>query len=158
MRNQRKPKTVTTPRVRVPVPSPLALSSGHGFRAVLPALVLSALGFGRIATLASAMPPDQRHEKPYALIFGTVWGPDDHPLYGVKVKIRRVDRKKAHWELYSDHNGEFAQKVPAGRALYLVQADLKGYKYHTSKELKLGAEVKVHIENDERADIGLHLK
>jgi len=37
--------------------------------------------------------PDQR----YALIFGTVWGPDDHPQYGVKVKIRRADQKKAHW-------------------------------------------------------------
>jgi hypothetical protein len=140
------------------VPSPLALSSRHGFRAVLPALLLSALCFGRIAAPANATPSDNKHEKPYALIFGTIWGPDDHPLYGVKVKLRRADQKKAHWELYSDHNGEFAQRVPAGQADYLVQADPKGYKHHTGKELQLGPEVIVHIENDERADIGLHLK
>ena len=25
-------------------------------------------------------------DKPYALIAGTVWGPDDHPVYGVTVR------------------------------------------------------------------------
>ena len=95
---------------------------------------------------------------PYALIFGTVWTPDNRPLYGVKVKIRRADKKKAHWELISDHNGEFAQRLPAGRADYLVWADLKGYKFPNSKQLQPGEEVKVHVEGDERVDIGLHLK
>ena len=54
----------------------------------------------------------KKSEKPYALIFGTVWGPDNHPLYGVKVRIRRADDRKPRWELYSDHDGEFAQRVP----------------------------------------------
>ncbi len=80
------------------------------------------------------------------------------PFTAVKVKIRRADQKKARWELYSDHNGEFAQRVPVGPADYLVWADLKGYKSPSGKELHLDAEVKVHIENDEREDIGLHLK
>lgn len=110
------------------------------------------------AAKVSAHPADQRPDKPYALIFGTVWGPDDHPLYGVKVKIRRADQKKAHWELYSDHHGEFAQRVPPGPADYLVWADLKGYKSPAGKELHQDAEVKVHIDNDEREDTGLHLK
>ena len=100
----------------------------------------------------------QRPDQPYALIFGTVWGPDNHPLYGVKVKIRRADQKKAHWELYSDHNGEFAQRVPPGPADYLVWADLKGYKSPAGKELHQDGEVKVHVDNDERQDLGLHLK
>jgi hypothetical protein len=100
----------------------------------------------------------KKSEKPYALIFGTVWGPDNHPLYGVRVKIRRADDKKPRWELYSDHNGEFAQRVPAGRADYLVWADLKGYKSSAHNELHSGTEVMVHIEYDERADIGLHLR
>ena len=103
-------------------------------------------------------PSYQRPDQPYALIFGTVWGPDDHPLYGVKVKIRRADQKKAHWELYSDHNGEFAQRVPPGPADYLVWADLKGYKSPSGKELHQDGEVKVHVDNDERQDLGLHLK
>ena len=58
--------------------------------------------------------------EPYALIFGTVWGPNDRPVYGVKVKIRRSRDKKAKWELVSDHQGEFAQRLPAGKADYVV--------------------------------------
>jgi len=105
-----------------------------------------------------AAPVYQRPDQPYALIFGTVWGPDDHPLYGVKVKIRRADQKKAHWELYSDHHGEFAQRVPPGPADYLVWTDLKGYKSASGKELHQDEEVKVHLDKDERQDLGLHLK
>ncbi len=101
---------------------------------------------------------DQKPDKPYALIFGTVWGPDDRPLYGVKVKIRRADQKKPRWELMSDRRGEFAQRVPPGPADYLIWADLKAYKSPTGKELHQDSEVKVHIDNDERQDTGLHLK
>jgi hypothetical protein len=96
--------------------------------------------------------------KPYALIMGTVWGPDDRPVYGVKVKIRRADQKKAKWELMSDHSGEFAQRLPAGKADYVVWADTKGLKLLNGKKLALAPEVTVHIQSDERADIGLHLK
>ena len=103
-------------------------------------------------------PVYQKPDQPYALIFGTVWGPDNHPLYGVKVKIRRADQKKAHWELFSDHNGEFALRVHPGPADYLVSADLKTYKSLTGKELRQDGEVKVHVDNDERQDLGLHLK
>jgi len=93
----------------------------------------------------------QPKEKPYALIFGTVYGPDDRAVYGVKVKIRRTNEKKAKWELYSDHHGEFAQRVPAGEADYIVWADVKTAKGSSPPE------VKVHVINDERQDIGLHL-
>jgi hypothetical protein len=105
-----------------------------------------------------AAPLYQKPGQPYALIFGTVWGPDDRPVYGVPVKIRRAEQKKAHWELYSDHSGEFAQRVPPGPADYLVWADLKGFKSASGKELHQDGEVKVHVDNDERQDIGLHLK
>lgn len=100
----------------------------------------------------------QDPRKPYALIFGTVWGPNDRPVYGVRVKIRRADQKKAKWELYSNHQGEFAQRLPAGKADYIVWADLKGFKSMSGKELSPGEQVTVHIEADERQDIGLHLK
>jgi hypothetical protein len=98
-------------------------------------------------------------EKPYALIFGTVWGPDDHPVYGVTVKIRRAKdkAKKVRWELYSDHNGEFAQRVPAGESDYILWADLKRFKPADGKPVHLVQEVTVHVYNDEREDTGLHL-
>jgi hypothetical protein len=96
---------------------------------------------------------------PYALIFGTVWDPDGRPVYGVTVKIRRADEKKTRWETFSNHTGEFAQRVPLAKADYIVWADLKGTKLPSGKILKAGAEVPVHIEGDrnERVDIGLHL-
>lgn len=129
-------------------------SSLINFRLLIVALCLVAIDVSAVR----AAPADPKHDKPYALIFGTVWGPDDHPLYGVKVKIRRADQKKAHWEQYSDHHGEFAQRVPPGPQDYLIWADLKGYKFHNGKELRQDGEVKVRVENDERQDVGLHLK
>ena len=91
------------------------------------------------------------------MIFGTVWGPDNHPVYGVRVKVRRAREKKVRWELSSDHNGEFAVRLPAGREDYVVSPDLKGFKTLQGKKLQPGQDAQVHIENDERADIGLHL-
>ena len=98
--------------------------------------------------------------KPYALIVGTVWGPDDRPVYGVTVKIRKATDKpkKVRWEVYSDHHGEFEQRLPAGEAEYIVWADLKGYKPADGQPLHLAKDVTVHIYNDERQDIGLHLE
>ncbi len=93
----------------------------------------------------------------YALIFGTVWGPDNHPVYGIKVEIHRAPGKKPHWELYSDHSGEFAQRVPAGEADYIITADLKGVKTTDGRTLHLQEPVTVHVEYDERVDMSLHL-
>lgn len=94
-------------------------------------------------------PPDNK--KDYALIFGTVWGPDSRPVAGVPIKIRRASDKKAKWELMSNHSGEFAQRVPVGEQDYVVQADIKTPKGQPKPE------VTVHIEGNERKDIGLHL-
>jgi len=94
---------------------------------------------------------------PYALIFGTVWGPDNRPVYGVPVKIRRVPDKKPSWELISDHSGEFAQRVPAGKADYVLSTDPKGVKTTDGQRLHLAEQVTIHVEYDERVDTGLHL-
>ncbi len=109
---------------------------------------------------ASAQFGAREKPKPYALIYGTVWDPDGHALYGVKVKIRwATDKdKKVRWELYSNHTGEFAQRLPVGKADYIVWADVKDYKLPSGRKLKPGPEVTVHIEDDERSDIGLHLE
>jgi hypothetical protein len=140
-----------------PPASPVARISSC-IEVLLIALLLVAV-FPRKASAdgAPSPTPDKRHEKPYALIFGTVWGPDDHALYGVPVKVRRANEKKVRWHLVSDHNGEFALRVPAGRADYVVWADLKDFKPLPGKQLGPGKEAQVHIENDERFDLGLHL-
>src|SRR3954466_5416675 len=112
------------------------------------AAIITLLMLLATASATSAAPPA---EKPYALIFGTVWTADSHPAYGVKVKLRRADQKKAKWEAVSDHHGEFAIRVPAGAADYLLQADVKAAKNAPKPE------VKVHVNNDERVDVSLHL-
>jgi hypothetical protein len=151
-RKTRKLKTVICER-RVPV----SLSSPR-----LRSLVL--LGAVALLLPRSTQAQDQagdQHKDPrksYALIVGTVWGPDDRPVYGVKVKIRRADQKRAKWELYSNHTGEFAQRLPAGKANYIVWADAKELKSLSGKKLDPGPEVTVQIESEERVDIGLHLK
>ena len=128
------------------------------FRLLIVFLLLAALGPSAFRpAIAAPAPKNLKPGDPYALIFGTVWGPDDRPVYGVTVKIRRVPDKKPKWELSSDHSGEFAQRVPAGTADYVVWADLKGVKTTDGQKLHLVQEVDVHVEYDERVDIGLHL-
>ena len=90
-------------------------------------------------------------KKDYALIYGTVWGPDDRPVAGVPIKIRRTSEKKAKWELISDSRGEFAQRVPIGTHDYVIQADVKTPKGQPKPETT------AHIDNNERTDVGLHL-
>lgn len=90
-------------------------------------------------------------DAPYALIFGTVWSPDSHPVYGVHVKLRRAGEKKFRWEAYSDHRGEFAIRVPAGRADYVLVPELAHAKHQPLPQNN------IHVENDERVDIGVHL-
>ena len=112
-----------------------------------------------VPTFSSQQGLEAQKTKPYAVIAGTVWGPDNRPVYGVTVKIRRSTDKphKVRWEVYSDHMGEFAQRVPAGEGDYILWADLKNVKSADGKPLRLPQEVTVHIYNEEREDTGLHL-
>lgn len=144
---------MTTPNACRILPSVCRSSSS-----LLLLLVFSAfsLQVSPVANAASA-PKKLKPTDPYALIFGTVWGPDDHAAYGVKVKIRRASDQKPKWELYSDHRGEFALRVAAGKNDYIVGADLKGVKTQDGHPVHLVEEVPVHVEYDERVDIGLHL-
>lgn len=98
--------------------------------------------------LATVEDKKKREPEPYALLFGTLYGPDQRPIYGVRIKIRRADQKRAKWELFSNHQGEFAQRVPAGKADYIITADVKG---------NPKPELTVHVDNDERKDFVLRL-
>jgi len=98
----------------------------------------------------------------YGLIFGTAYGPDDRPIYGVHVKIYRAGKSHPSWELYSDHRGEFAQRVPPGPADFVIRGDIvvapmENGKPRMSKKKHLTGEAKVHLDNVELRDFGLHL-
>jgi hypothetical protein len=142
---------VTTHNVRGNGSSPRHFAS-----CLLLVLAISTLGPNALPA-ANAATKNLKPTDPYALIFGTVWGPDDRPIYGVKVSIRRLPDKKPTWEVYSDHAGEFAQRVPAGEADYQIEPDLKSLKMADGHALHLAQEVTVHVEYDERVDMSLHL-
>jgi hypothetical protein len=103
---------------------------------------------------------DKDVKKPFGLIFGTAWGPDDRPVHGAKIQIHPVGQKKPHWEVVTNQRGEFAQPVPPGPGDYLVtgQVDVVSLVNGKSqKKVRIRGEKTVHIWGDEREDIGLHL-
>jgi hypothetical protein len=119
-----------------------------------------------LALLASSLAASKekpKKEKPYALIFGTAYGPNDRPLYGVKITIRPEKKKHPSWNLVSDHRGEFAQRVLAGTNDYLIRGEAEyapvgdDGKPQLSKKMRLKGETRVHVDNEERRDISLHL-
>ena len=116
------------------------------------ALLLLLLSASPLAIARNATPQSSNPSKnDYALIYGTVWGPDNHSVAGVPIKIRRAIDKKPKWELTSDRNGEFAQRVPAGGQDYIIEADIKMPKGQPKPQ------VKTHIEDNERQDVSIHL-
>lgn len=124
----------------------------HTVAAVLWLLVAVAGLYGAPFPSSQPTPQGASTAKDYALIYGTVWGPDNQPVAGVPITIRRSIDKKPKWQLVSDRRGEFAQRVPPGNDDYIVQADIKVPKGEPKPEIK------VHIDNNERQDVGIHLK
>lgn len=103
---------------------------------------------------------DKELVKHFGLIFGTAYGPDDRPLYGAKIEIHPVGQKKPHWERFSDHRGEFTLRVPPGPGDYLVTGEADVVLFQDGKpqqKKRVKAERTVHIQGEEREDIGLHL-
>jgi hypothetical protein len=127
----------------------MSFSSDY-FRLYTKVLATAAVAF--IALAAGAADSHKKPLPPYALLFGTLWGADQRPVPGVEIHIRRATEKKARWTLISNSTGEFAQRVPAGKMDYIVWADIK-----EKKKPARHVETKVHVENDERVDFGLHL-
>jgi hypothetical protein len=101
-------------------------------------------------------------EKPYGLIFGTAYGPDDHPMYGVHVTIHPEGHSRPSWELMSDHRGEFAQRVPPGPGDYLITGEVEiipmvDGKPQKSQKKRLKGQAKVHLGGEEEQDFSLHM-
>lgn len=107
-------------------------------------------------------PKPQTKEKPYGVLFGTAYGPDDHAMYGVHVIIHLDGHKKPSWELMSDHRGEFAQRVPPGPGDYVITGEVEilpvvDGKPRKSQKKRLKGETKVHLGGEEQQDFSLHM-
>lgn len=132
------------------------VTAGRGLRPLWFGLVFVAMFLFFLHSSSLATDKDKDLKKHFGLIFGTAYGPDDRPLYGAKIEIHPVGQKHPKWELVSDHQGEFAQRVPPGPGDYLVtgEAVIVG---QDKRKQKFKAEKTVHIQAEERQDVGLHL-
>lgn len=124
--------------------------------AVAAVVALAFVGF-----ITPALSADDSKQRRYGVIFGTAYGPDDRPMYGVRVTIHPAGKKHPSWDLVSDHRGEFAQRVPPGPEDYVVVGEveihpLEDGKIQKSKK-RLKGETKVHIDGEERRDFSLHM-
>jgi len=124
--------------------------------------IVAALVFAFLQLPLSASSDQKKQFKNYGLIAGTVYGPDDRPVYGVRVKIHPKGQKHPEFERYSDHRGEFAQRVPLDHSEYEITAEAEiapvvdGKPQHSRKK-RVKSTVVVHVDKDEVRDVSLHL-
>jgi hypothetical protein len=98
---------------------------------------------------AVAVAAAQKSGQPYALIVGTVFFEDSGRLVrGAKVEVKQKEGRK-RWESSTNMEGEFTFRLPAGKAVYIVEARAEG-RAPDRKE--------VEITGEERVDVVLHLK
>jgi len=98
---------------------------------------------GLLASAAGKKP------EPYAVVAGTVVREDGFSLPGASVTLLPKDVPKAKkLEAVSDARGEFAFRVPAGAASYVVKAVRKGFQ---------PAEKEASVSGDGRVDVTLTL-
>jgi hypothetical protein len=82
------------------------------------------------------------------VIFATVFNPQGFALFGARAKVRREEEKKFRWEAASDHQGEFAIRVPQN-AQYEITIEAHGFKTQTRK---------VDASEDTRADLTFRME
>jgi hypothetical protein len=124
-------------------------------------VIAAALGIALLGRCSFASEALDSKPKDYGLLFGTAYGLDDRPLYGVRVTIHPVGKRHPVWNLLSDHRGEFAQRVPPGPGDYLVTGEAEITTVENGKAQKkkrLRGEATVHLDGQERRDFSLHLK
>ena len=86
---------------------------------------------------------------PYALIFGNVFDPLGLAVSGASVEIHREKERKPRWRTQSDVRGEFAIRLPADAARYVLTLRAPGCERETRT---------VEISNDERIDLVFHVR
>lgn len=123
------------------------LSLGALTSVVVLALVVACAGAAADRNPKSRSSRKKKQAEPYALLVGTVFDENGRLVRGGQVRVRQKAGKR-HWEAATDTRGEFAVRLPAGSAVYLVEATAPGFTRDT-KEVSFVA--------DERQDIAMHI-
>ena len=83
-----------------------------------------------------------------AILFGSVFQENGFLLRGARVVVWNAEQPKERKEALTDMQGEFAVRVPAGKARYTVEVSAKGF---------AAGQKTVEIEADERVDLSFQL-
>ncbi len=98
-------------------------------------------------TLTAAEKPAPKRQ---AILAGSVHDqPSGLALPGIRIEIRRQGEKKSRWHAVTDVRGDFAVRVPAGKATYVIAT---ASKEHTNQEIA------VEVVSHERVDVLFLLK
>lgn len=87
-------------------------------------------GSGSPTTESSSVSKSKRSHANDLLLRGTVFNERGLAMREVRLRIRRANEKKSHWETYTNSRGEFAVRVPPGSD-YEIQAERKGFESQT---------------------------
>lgn len=82
------------------------------------------------------------------VIFATAFNDQGFALYGARTRLRREDEKKFRWEATSDHQGEFAFRVPEGQEYEMV-IEARGFQTQTRK---------IDAREGNRVDLTIHME
>lgn len=74
------------------------------------------------------------------MLAGSVHNEAGFSLPGVRIEVRRQGEKKVRWEAVSDVRGEFAVRVPAGPASYVIATASKKHENQKQTVEVLGHE------------------
>ena len=114
----------------------------------------AALFASLLCLLALALPCAQAAEKkkpksaPQALLFGSVFQENGFLLRGARVVVSIPGHPKDRKETTTDVQGEFALRLPAGKARYTVEVSAQGF---------ASAKKEVEVAGDERIDLTFRL-
>jgi len=100
-----------------------------------------------------APPPTSAEKKkskvvPQAILFGNVFQENGLSLRGAHVVVIHADHPRERKETVTDIQGEFAVRVPAGKAQYTVEVSAEGFAAQTKT---------VEVAGDERIDMTFRL-
>lgn len=95
---------------------------------------------------SAAQNPNGKHAHDF-VIFTTVFTDRGFALFGARARVRREEEKKFRWEAMSDHQGEFAIRVPQD-AQYEMTIEARGFKTETRK---------IDTREDNRADLTIRM-
>jgi hypothetical protein len=139
MRKKSKRRTTASTERRRPRPSPARTT-----RLIqIAASVFLAAWLVALAP-AEATEKKKKEQEPHALVAGTTFTAEGLSLPGIPITLTRKGDKKPKWRATSDARGEFAVRLPPGRATYEVATDSKEHENQT-QEIKVYGEETVTI-------------